>query len=201
MGCFRFAIPSYDELSLFLMSVAFVVLDGVDPTLRAESHARLFAGLPLLPLIGVAFCAIGMVLAIYHVFAARRKTEPEKWVLLFFAIIVNYASAVAAGIHVFRELQGWLVVFPLWNAINGVALVLMAGFGRIDETSIRDENATAGEVFAGLLLLGMLLVICHHFLELYWAITLSICVGWATTFDGMARGLTGLVGGGKARGG
>ena len=110
-GCTRFFIPSYDELSLFLMSVAFLILYFADATLRAEAYDRLFVGIGLWIGIALVYFAAGMAFSIYHAFATRPKTEPEKLAMFFFAVIASYASAIASAIYIFKEAPWWFFVF------------------------------------------------------------------------------------------
>ena len=89
-----------------------------------------------------------------------------------------------------RESQGWLIVFPIWNVIAGVMLMLLSDVGKVDDTYVSDEDAGIREVIVGLFLLCVLLVLCQYVWRLYWAVTFSICVGYATTLSKLMRHLT-----------
>ena len=182
-GCLRSLIPCYDELSLCLMSVAFLFLYCTNEELRAESYERLFSGAGAIFLFMLVFFVIGMVFSIRHVFTTKPKTEPEKLLMLWFGVIANYAAGIAAAVHIFREASGWLLIFPLINFIYGVVPVLMGGLTVVDETYVRDDDATPPEVIAGLFFLAALLAVCQYYFDLYWAITFSICVAYAAALS------------------
>jgi len=176
-------IPGFDELALFLMSVAFVVLYATEQALRAESRAHIFSGFNLLALFLFVFFIAGIVFSIYHAFRKRPKTDIEKLLMLFFAIVANYVSGLAAAIYIFKQSLNWWIVFPAWNLFNGVILVLMAGLSLMDETYVADRDVKPSEAVVGLLFLCGLLLVCQQALDLYWAITFSICVGYATSLS------------------
>jgi hypothetical protein len=127
----------------------------------------------------------GLGLSVYHVFTTREKTYAEKWGMLIFAILTNALSGIIAGLYVLRSTKSpsWLLVFPIWNIINGVLLLLMLRFRIIDEECISDRDATAGEVILGLIAVIVIFVFCNYVFKLHWAITFSICTIYATSFD------------------
>ncbi|UCF43975.1 MAG: hypothetical protein JSV99_03370 [Planctomycetota bacterium] len=185
----RWFIPKYDELTLFMMSVAFLLLFFSTGGLRSllykfwrEADLRGKFGMP----VAVLIFSVGIVLSLYHVFTERRKTEAEKFVMLFFAVLANAAGGILAGTHI---LSNWndapciLMLFPLWNIINGILLILLLRAGEIDTSSISDENARSGEVIFGFVIILGIFVVCRFVFELYWALTFSICVVYATSFS------------------
>ena len=192
-GYLWYFIPGFDELALFLMAVAFLVLYFTETTLRAEAYEMLLCRFSVWGLLTLVLFVVGLVFSIYHVFATREKTDPEKWTMLFFAVVVNYSAGLAAGIHILRESHGWVVVFPVWNVICGVVLVLMGGFNVIDETYIPDEDARIAEVLVGLPFLVVIMVGCQHVFDLYWAVTFSICVAYVTSLSRAVQGLSRMV--------
>ena len=185
----RWFIPKYDELTLFMTSVAFLLLFFSTGLLRSslykfwrEAELRGKFWLP----VGVLIFSAGIVLSLYHVCTARRKTEAEKFVMLFFAVLANAAGGILAGIHI---LSNWndapciLMLFPLWNIINGILLLFLLRTGEIDTSSISDENARPGEVVFGFVIILGIFAVCRFAFELYWALTFSICVVYATSFS------------------
>jgi DNA-directed RNA polymerase subunit RPC12/RpoP len=185
---FRFLIPTYDELSLFLMAVTLIALYLVNGQLRNQINmlvARIAeAGRLLLISVGlVAVCVFG--LCIYHVFTTREKTTFEKWVMLIFAIGTNVVTgSIAAAYTITSALTAdWLLVFPLWNIINGILLLFLVGLRAVDEECISDRKATASEVVIGLIAVFIVLIFCNYVFKLHWAITFSICIIYTTSFD------------------
>lgn len=178
-------IPVYDELTLFLMAITLIILCIANASFQEQIHkwigrfhdGRVFvAGTILLA---------GMGLSIYHVFTAREKTDFEKWIMLFFAILANAGAGIISGWYVLKSnrIQDWQIVFPLWNIINGALLLLMLRFRIIDEECVSDRDATAGEVIRGLIAIIIVFIFCNYVFKLHWAITFSICIVYATSFD------------------
>ena len=193
MRIFKLFIPSFDELSLFLMSAAFLVLYIADPTLRTESYERVLSGFHVWILVLLALFVAGLVFSIYHVFTAKEKSYPAKCLMLYFAVMANYVSGLAAAVYIIQhESLGWLIVFPVWNMLGGVVLLFMGGFGVIDEAYISDEDVRPPHALVGLFFLCLILGICQFYFHMYWAITFSICVGYATTLSRTVQWLCGL---------
>jgi hypothetical protein len=185
----RWFIPKYDELTLFMTSVAFLLLFFSTGALRSslykfwrEADLRGKFWLP----VAVLFFSAGIVLSFYHVFTERSKTEAEKFAMLFFALLANAAGGILAGSHI---LSNWndapciLTLFPLWNIINGIVLLFLFRTGKIDTSSVSDENARWGEVIFGFVIILGIFMVCRFVFELYWALTFSICTVYATSFS------------------
>ncbi len=132
---------------------------------------------------------LGIMFSLYHVFTTREKTDMEKTAMFFFAIFVNGFSGVVAGIHMLKDSHGILMVFPIWNIVNGALLLLMYRFEIIDESSIVDDNATAFQVISGSMVVVATFIVCRFVFEMYWAITFSICVTYASNLNGMVQSL------------
>jgi hypothetical protein len=184
----RWFIPKYDELTIFMMTVALLLLFFFDESFRskvfwliAESGRDAFRVAIL-----ILFFLAGGLLSIYHVFTERRKTKTEKFAMLVFAVMTNALCGFLASGHI---LDNWgdaphiLIVFPLWNGINCLLLLLLFRVGVINETSITDENARSGEVIFGFVIILGIFVVCRFVFELYWALTLSICAVYAASFS------------------
>jgi hypothetical protein len=178
-------IPTYDELSLFLMSATFILLSVTNATMREQLHKRIIAvNDPRLYLLSLLFLG-GIVLSIYHVFTTREKTRFEKMVMLFFAVAVNAGTGIISGWYVIKSnnVHNWQLIFPLWNIINGILLLVMLRLKIIDEECISDRDATPTQIILGLLAVLIIFVFCNYVFKLYWAITFSICIIYAASFD------------------
>ena len=176
-------IPIYDESSLFLMAMTLTFLCVGNSQMRnwilhflSQADGRYI--LALLFLAGLGLC-------LYHVFTLREKSTPEKWLMMLFAILTNAGTGIISGWYVIKNstVHNWLLVFPIWNIINGVLLLVMLRFRIIDEECISDRDATAGQVFLGLIAVLAIFILCNYVFKLYWAITFSICLVYATSFD------------------
>jgi hypothetical protein len=178
-------IPVYDELSLFLMAATFILLSATNATMQEQLYKRITAINDLrVYLLSVIFLG-GVVLSLYHVFTTREKTNYEKVVMLFFAVAANASTGIISGWYVLKnsDVNDWQLVFPVWNIINGVILLLMLRLKIIDEECISDRDANATEVVISMVAVLIIFAICNYVFKLYWAITFSICIIYTTSFD------------------
>ncbi len=179
-------IPVYDELALFLMAATLILLYIVNTTMREQIHNWTTEhSNNTWFYIAAAIFLFGMGLSIYHVFTTREKTDIEKWVMLIFAILANAISGIVAGLYVLKNdnARNWLIIFPIWNIINGALLLIMLRFKIIDEECISDREANITEVIIGLTAVLIIFLFCNYIFKLHWAVTFSICVIYTTSFD------------------
>jgi hypothetical protein len=186
---FRFFIPTYDELSLFLMAVTLIALYFTNGQLQNQINTLVTKSTEvngwtsLLPFALVSFVALG--LCIYHVFTTREKTDLEKKVMLGFAVLTNLVTGAIAAVYTLTNASAanWLLVFPVWNIINSVLLLLMVAIRAVDEECISDRDATPSQIIIGLVAVLIILTLCNYVFKLHWAITFSICIIYTTSFD------------------
>jgi hypothetical protein len=178
-------IPVYDELSLFLMATTLILLYVLNSTMREQVNNWITSHNDFWVYIFGAIFLCGLYLSVYHVFTTREKTEVEKWGMLIFAVLTNAVAGIVAGLYVLKndKVQDWQLVFPVWNIINGILLLLMLRFKIIDEECISNRNANTTEVIMGLVAALFILILCNYVFKLYWAITFSICIVYTTSFD------------------
>lgn len=183
-----FLAPSYDEVSLFLMSVTTVLVFIWNPGVRQRSLDLVFSA-PGVFLAGVyvIMYGCGLVLCVYHIFSSRQKNDVEKYLMLFFAVLTNGISGICAGVYIFRHSILWLAVLPIWNIISGVVLILMLWFEIIDRECVSDEDATVGQAIIGFVTVLAVFLVCSSLLRLHWAITFSICIAYSTSLDRAIR--------------
>jgi hypothetical protein len=178
-------IPTYDELSLFLMAFTLLILPAANSQMRRDIYSLLTIdhdlGGHLFVLILLSL--VGLFLSLFHVFTLRKISEWEKGYMVLFAVIANAGSGIAAGLHMIKGSAGWLLIFPIWNIINGVLLLLMLKLKIINENCISDHTPTTGRVIIGLTAVLIIFALCSFVFKLYWALTYSICVIYATSFD------------------
>lgn len=173
-------VPRYNALSLFLMSFAFGLLFMTHADLRAGVHFVFFDDFDPRRVLAFVGSSLGFLYSLFLVFSTRPKTDKEKGLMLCFAIIVNGFGGIAAGLHMLGSSSGILIVFPLWNMINGAMLLLLFRLKVIDEDCIGDESATFVQVIFGGVVVVAVFLVCSFALELHWAITFSICVAYAS---------------------
>jgi len=177
-------IPIYDELSLFLMAATLILLYAANAPMREQVYKWIVSKDAHIFFWFLVFMG-GLSLSIYHVFTTREKTDIEKWVMLIFAVLANAGTGIIAGIYVIEnsDVHNWWLVFPVWNIVNSILLLLMLRIRIIDERCISDRDATMTQVIIGLAFVLIIFVFCNYVFHLYWAITFSICVVYATSFD------------------
>ena len=185
-------IPRYNELSLFLMSIAFVLLFSTQPVLRSETYEMLFEDFDLGSYIVPVILVVGILCSVYHIFTNRPKAEWEKGAMLSFAVLVNGVAGIAAGMHLLENSHGLLVLFPMWNVFNGILLLVLFRFDVVNESNITDENATLSQVFFGLVTTVATFAICTFVYKMYWAVTYSICLAYASNVNGIFEGFFAL---------
>jgi len=180
-------VPTYDELSLFLMAATFILLIITNDTMQEQIGNWLTSSRNIrihLLLLFVVFLG-GIALSLYHAFTTKEKTRPEKIVMMLFAVMANAGTGIISGWHVIKNdnVQDWQLIFPIWNIINGALLLIMLRFKIIDEECISDRDATSIQILLGLTALVIIFILCNFVFQLYWAITFSICIVYATSFD------------------
>jgi hypothetical protein len=186
-------VPTYDELSLFLMAITLILLFATNASMReqiynlmVEAYDGSYHGHHYGDVYAVAaFFLCGLCLSIYHIFTKREKTDFEKKIMLFFAVLTNAGTGIFSGWYVIKTsaVHDWLLVFPIWNIVNSVLLLLMVRFRIIDEQCISDRNATVALVAISLASVLIMFIFCNFVFHLYWAITYSICIVYTTSFD------------------
>ena len=190
-----FLIPNYDELSLFLMAVVFVILYFTNSKMQEDIMRFLMRLDVWRRYIYVGLFMLAMFLCLYHVFTPRKKTDVEKGIMLLFAISINAATGFIAGFYMLKGCPGWLLIFPAWNIINSVLIIIMQYVNLFDENQISDRDATIPQVIMGLVAVLVIFFLCNNTFKLHWAITYSICIIYTTSFDrGLQSVFPGLTG-------
>jgi len=171
-------LPRYDELTLFVLSAALLMLLAINPESKAElaGAVRHVNNGETLALLGIA--AVGMIFSLFGVFLKGSKPDLVKWPMLIFAVLVTAGTGIYAGYVTVRTTRSWLMIFPAWNIINGVVLLLMLRSGLMDTDCIIDGAARFWQVVVALICVGVLVVGCEYLCKLHWAITYSVCVGY-----------------------
>jgi hypothetical protein len=179
---FRHFIPRYDELTLFVMSLTCLLIFLANTDVLKDAQFSLSRGdLPSSLLLIVFFG--GMGLSVYHIIVRRIKTDFEKLLMLFFAIILNAASGITGGTYALEHSQGYVAVFPIVNMANGTLLLMLLREGAINETSIVESTIQFRFVCLASGLAVLVFFICQHLLKFYWASTFSICVAYTTNIS------------------
>jgi hypothetical protein len=183
----RIFVPQYDELALFLMSSASILVVVTHESLRAGAFRMIFSW-EFYSLLVVVLFGLGIAFSLYHAFVSREKTYREKKFMLFSAVMINGVGGVVAGEHVIGEATSLLtLIFPLWNIANGFLLLLMYRFDIIDEGIIVDDDAAPYEVVIGLSVVLMTFAISTFVFDLHPAVVFSMCVAYATNINALVK--------------
>jgi hypothetical protein len=199
---FGFLVPTYDKLSLFLMAVTLILLYLANPQMAGQTLNQMYdLGCFIIKIMDIPLIStlvlLSMAAVYYQLFLFDERTDIKKKIMLDFAILINTATSIFAGMYVIQNTvtSNWLLVFPIWNIINGILMLLMFGFEIIDEECISDRKVTFVQIFLGLAAILIIFYICNNIFELHWAITYSICIIYTTSFDrGLQSVFPGLTG-------
>ena len=192
-------VPQYDDLTIFALSAAFLLLHligpGITVDLVRDYMGALLEGTVVLPAAKVGtlsvLAGIGMVASIVGVFFDWQKPLSVKFFMLSFAVFATGGIGIYAGLVTLRTARGWLMVFPAWNIINGVILLIMFGGNIMDADCIVDRKPSLSQIVITLVSISLLLAICRYGLKLHWAIAYSICVCYTMSLNHTLQDLFG----------
>ncbi len=182
-------LPQYDDLTLFALGLAFLLLVLISPESRQDLAKAFSVGLGAEISLLVLFAGIGMVCSLVNVFLQREKSEIEKWAMLIFAVLVTAGTGIYAGWLMLGQSQGWLIVFPAWNILNGGLLLVLTRARIINTECIIDQQATFGQVLITAIAVPILLTTCLYLFELHWATTFSIATAYTMSLHNALRHL------------
>jgi hypothetical protein len=172
-----FFFPRYDDLTLFTLSVTLLFLLMTNGQLQNSLVTFLTSGYQHLGFyVLLAMWAGGMVLSMVTVFFDRRKSDFEKHLLLIFAVGITAGTGIYAGILMFESFRSWLLIFPIWNILSGVILILYFRTGVVTTKCISDEHASFVDIVTSLIAMTILLAVCQYVFKLHWVYTYSIAV-------------------------
>ena len=189
---FSFLTPRYDDLTLFALSLSFLLLWLIDASLRRDLTRVFLEGWSGDITIWLIIALIGMVLSLVNVFLQRDKSDLEKSTMLIFAVVVTAGTGLYAGWIMLHQSQGWLLIFPAWNILNAGLLLLLFRLGIVDADCIVDEPAGFAEVVITAFCVPVLLTVCHYWFELHWTVTFSIAVAYTLSLHNGIRDVFGM---------
>jgi DNA-directed RNA polymerase subunit RPC12/RpoP len=187
---FAFLIPRFDNLTLFTFSATLILLFSFNNEIIDDIYK--FVSIDARAMALVIASAAGIIFSLFNVFFTREKTEFEKYFMLIFAISVTTGTGIYAGILMLKEHSGWLMIFPIWNIINGGVIVALFRLGIIGTECVTDEAATLFQIALSIITVFVLLLICEYVLKLHWATTFSICACYAISFQGALQDVFGI---------
>jgi len=189
----NFLNPSFDETTLFVMCILFMILYVINGLMRSDLHKLLSSftegddqGYMGIWIILICFFG-GICFSIFHAFSKRKKSTIEKAAMLIFAIAVTAGSGIYAGKWMIDNTSEWLLIFPMINvACSGLLLLkftMMFLRRNIDVSYIKDDDTTVPQLIIGSVAGVIVLIICQFWFKLYWAITLSICIVYTSCIN------------------
>jgi len=105
--------------------------------------------------------------------------------MVAFAVMTNLATGTIAAIYTLKNTltTDWLLIFPIWNILSAASLLFAVSLKIVDEECLSDREATPAQIIFGLISVLAVFVISHYIFKQHWAITYSICIIYATSFD------------------
>lgn len=189
----NFLNPSFDETTLFVMCILFVILYVINGLMRSDLHKLLSSftegddqGFVGIWIILIGFLG-GICFSIFHAFSKRKKNNVEKAAMLFFAIPVTAGAGIYAGKWMIDNTSEWLLIFPMINVVcSGLLLLkftMMFMGGNVDVSYIKDDDTTVPQLIIGSIAGVVVLIVCQFWFKLYWAVTLSICIVYTSCIN------------------
>jgi hypothetical protein len=188
---FASLLPRYDDLTLFALSLSFVLLWARDVDLEQDLIRGFTQGLMRSPIVlwvivGLAIAGIGMTLSLINVFLRRQKSNVEKFAMLMFAVVVTTGTGFYTAWILLGQSKGWLMVFPAWNILNADLLLILFCIRVVDTDCITDEHASFAQLVITAICVPVLLAVCCCF-DLHWAVTYSIAVAYTMSLHNAIR--------------
>lgn len=180
-------LPRYDDLTLFTFSLAFVMLLAVETDLRQSLTHMLLSEWKNPGMVWFAIVAGGALFSLVNVFFAREKSEFERVLMLFFAVVVTVGTGFSAGRPMLEGGYGLLAIFPLWNTLNGLLLLILAGLGLVDEDCLTGERANLRQILLATVSITLLVLACHYLFDLDSLTTFSIAVAYTMSLHNVVR--------------
>jgi hypothetical protein len=172
--------PRYDEVTLFVMSSSAILLFLLDAAFRSvvisevaePSDLRMYALLP--------FLAGGLVLSLVQGFIRHEKREFEREMMLMFAVFFQAFSGIFAAFHLVVN-PAWTIhwIFPLWNFVSGILLLMMYRMQIVGIGAIIDTRVSRVQIAICILPVAVFIFLNNVVLGMHWSVILSMSVALA----------------------
>jgi hypothetical protein len=178
----RLLLPQYNELNLFLIGLSLLIVLATSAQVRHAlvDLARFGVDFWMYTIPLALILLAGAAFAIIRAFTENSREAGWWWAMVLFANAANLLAAFAALRTRGDMSSPALYLFPGWTGLNATLLIVYFIFrgklGRI----ITKADATPLQVALGLLSLVALFLFCHAGPALPGAITLAICLLFAT---------------------
>jgi hypothetical protein len=206
----RVFVPTHTEISLYLMSLSFVLFAAFNPEIHlffSGPFVDFLKSEPVATILVAVSVAIGVTASLINPFLRRTIPEGEKMAMVFFAAVVNFFAGYAALSYLAKTVGfSWFLFLPLWNFISATApLALIIIFKErewdadtkrwkitnrwIGPQNVSDNQTELREVIFGTSAVAVIFFINEFAIGAHWTITFSTCVAYATTLNELARRL------------
>jgi hypothetical protein len=171
--------PRFHEISTYLIALSFCWLLIFHPELR-YGYYMLFTGFetmsPYFLALGLIVTA-GLLLSLIHAFIRRKKLAFEKAIMGWSILGVSSVASFLVGTEMLPSRSSIMTILVTWNILMSVVLLMQMGSQKYD---ISDDEASFTEVIVTTVILMAILGVSDLYLRLSWAMTLSICIFYAT---------------------
>lgn len=183
-------IPRCDDVTLFALSSAFSLLWFINPG-PATDLREAFSLLSLNDVRFVpALTILAAIVSLINLLLQRPRSDREEFMMLLFVVTVAAGTGVHAGRIAVQEHLGWLMIFPAWNILSSVLLLLLFRLSLTDSDSL-GRGASLLQVIFTAAAITALLAICQYRFKLHWAITFSILICYIVSLHNTIRGVSG----------
>lgn len=120
----------------------------------------------------------GLLLSLIHPFLQRKKSQFEKVLMVRFVMGLSGVVSFLVGVETFPSRSSFMMILPIWNIIMSITLLIQMGRQKYD---LSDHDASPGEIIVTTIVLIAILLLADFYLRFSWAMTISICIFYATT--------------------
>ena len=181
-------IPDYKEINLFQFSIVFLFLFITNPDLRGHFEMVDIDSMGdfcvnVMRIIAAGLFFIGSFLCIGNALMYRNKPRFNKWIVLCFAVFMNFFIAVITIKYLQGRHNDLLLIFPGLNLLYACLMVFLWRMKLIRIDSVSDDDATLPEVFLSFIIIMVILVMLQYRFNYYWAITFTIAITYSVTLN------------------
>jgi hypothetical protein len=173
----NYFIPRYDELTLYLHGVSFVMLVALNSDFRFFFLSLTNESLKAVIIKAIVF--IGAFFSIFNALVQRKKSDFEKMTMLMFAIFSNLYVSIYALDHQWDagdQPLGLSQYVAMFNFLYTLLLMVLLRTGAIDDSSISDEDVPYCQVMVVTIPIVLVYLFCQFILNASWYTTYSWCV-------------------------
>lgn len=176
-------LPSFDEVSIFLMSLAVILVFLTQPAMQDVLIQNVLTSVDGKAALMLVLYVCGIIFAIYHAFSLKTKSGTAKFLMLWFTILTNIFIGLYLGITGYRELHGFIKILPILNILDAVWLYILFRSHILDIDTISDRDATLDEIIFGSVIIFIIFVASQYVFHNEWPITVSLTTIYATSIS------------------